>query len=398
MRVTGPLVLNPLTNMQSNQNAGKIPFANILRGIAVLSVLIAHYIGVFGSIKGAYGGFSELPGRPYPAFLDVLFVIPDLNYGPLGVALFFLVSGFVIPFSVTSLYGQKGWRLSFFLARFLRLWPTYFVGLMITLLSLHIAAYITKTELVTTPKMIATQLSFFRDWTGSVQMDGIVWTLEIEAKFYLLACLFASSIVFGRPYLFGLIILLTFIGDHYKVSFPNSWNPPSNFLFAAKYLTYMLIGTAFNLHFRRVISVWKTTMMVVVLYGTFALCSDRESIINYLIAFVLFSACYYGKDRINGNRFLDFFADISYPLYVLHAAFGYIGLRLMMGSGIPSLVALALQTATTVGIAFVVHCYVEAPTHRLGRNLSKKLLGLSRTESPMRLGFIKKQEPNIQKN
>lgn len=161
MRVTGPLVLNPLTNMQSNQNAGKIPFANILRGIAVLSVLIAHYIGVFGSIKGAYGGFSELPGRPYPAFLDVLLVIPDLNYGPLGVALFFLVSGFVIPFSVTSLYGQKGWRLSFFLARFLRLWPTYFVGLMITLLSLHIAAYITKTELVTTPKMIATQLSFF---------------------------------------------------------------------------------------------------------------------------------------------------------------------------------------------------------------------------------------------
>lgn len=384
--------------MQSNQNAGKIPFANLLRGIAVLSVLIAHYVGVFGSIKGAYGGFSELPGRPYPRFLDFLFIIPDLNYGALGVALFFLVSGFVIPFSVTSLYGHKRWQLSFFLARFLRLWPTYFVGLTITLLSLYIAAYITKTELITTSKTIATHLSFFRDWTGSVQMDGIVWTLEIEAKFYLLACLFASSVVFGRPYLFGLTILLTFIGDLYKVSFPNSWNPPSNFLFAAKYLTYMLIGTVFNLHFRRVFSIWKTTTMVVVLYGTFALCSNRELIINYLIALVLFSACYYGKSRINGNRFLNFFADISYPLYVLHAAFGYVGLRLMIGSGIPSLVALALQTAITVGIAFIVHCYVEAPTHRLGRNLSRRLLGLSGDESPMRFGFIKKQEKNIQKS
>jgi peptidoglycan/LPS O-acetylase OafA/YrhL len=376
--------------MQPNQNDGKIPFANILRGIAVLSVLIAHYIGVFGSIKGAYGGFSALPSRPYSTFFDVLFIIPDLNYGPLGVALFFLVSGFVIPFSVTSLYGQKGWRISFFLARFFRLWPTYFVGLTITLLSLYIAAYITKTELVTTLKMIVTQLSFFRDWIGLVQLDGIVWTLEIEAKFYLLACLFASSIVFGRVYLFGFVVLLTFIGAYYKVNFPNSWNPPSNFLFAAKYLTYMIIGTAFNLHFRRVISFWKTTTIVTVLYGTFALCSGREEIINYLIAFALFCACYYLKDKINGNRFLDFFADISYPLYALHAAFGYIGLRLMMGNGIPPLLALALQTITTVGIAFAVHKYVEAPTHQFGRNLSKKFLRFYGTGNPIQPIFIKK--------
>ena len=49
-------------------------------------------------------------------------------WGHFGVALFFIISGFVIPFSVASTT-----RAGFAVARVLRIWPTYLAGLAIAI-------------------------------------------------------------------------------------------------------------------------------------------------------------------------------------------------------------------------------------------------------------------------
>ncbi|MCQ4062259.1 acyltransferase, partial [Klebsiella pneumoniae] len=58
-----------------------------------------------------------------PVYLGWLHRLPQFNWGAFGVALFFLISGFVIPFSFV-----KATWLSFLVGRFFRIFPLYAVG------------------------------------------------------------------------------------------------------------------------------------------------------------------------------------------------------------------------------------------------------------------------------
>ena len=56
-------------------------------------------------------------------------------WGYFGVALFFLISGFVIPLSVAKLS-----RSGFMVARIFRIWPTYLIGLAIAIFCIALNA------------------------------------------------------------------------------------------------------------------------------------------------------------------------------------------------------------------------------------------------------------------
>src|SRR5471030_457335 len=103
----------------------KIGFANGLRGIAALSVITGHYLGTFWKLTEAVAGLTGMVRAPValPFFVEWVGASP-INLGAFGVALFFLISGFVIPLSFQS-YG----RLDFLIGRFFRIYPTYWMGL-----------------------------------------------------------------------------------------------------------------------------------------------------------------------------------------------------------------------------------------------------------------------------
>jgi peptidoglycan/LPS O-acetylase OafA/YrhL len=89
--------------------SSKFGFADALRGPAALCVVASHLLG------------NLFPNWPFEMQL----------LGKLGVAVFFLVSGFVIPISLTKY--DTG---AFLIARVLRIYPTYAVALTITLASI----------------------------------------------------------------------------------------------------------------------------------------------------------------------------------------------------------------------------------------------------------------------
>src|SRR6478752_2874159 len=73
----------------------KVEFANALRGLAALSVIVSHYFNVFWTKPAA---IVELTGMsrakvPIPGIVELVASSP-LNWGPFGVALFFVISGF----------------------------------------------------------------------------------------------------------------------------------------------------------------------------------------------------------------------------------------------------------------------------------------------------------------
>jgi peptidoglycan/LPS O-acetylase OafA/YrhL len=74
---------------------------------------------------------------------------------------------------------------------------------------------------------------------------------------------------------------------------------------------------------------------------------------------------------------MRFLANVSYPLYALHATMGYLGIRWMIDEGIPPLAALGLQTAIALLLAWITHKLVEMPTHRLGKAAARSIVSSS---------------------
>ncbi len=94
----------------------RIYFYDELRGFSVFIVIIAHFIIGFNFFKGyLYNPKEELI---YPSwFIDLLPID-----GAFGVAIFFLISGFVIPLSLSNRTSIK-----FIQSRVLRVYPLYAV-------------------------------------------------------------------------------------------------------------------------------------------------------------------------------------------------------------------------------------------------------------------------------
>lgn len=111
------------------KGSSKLIFANQLRGIAALLVVLSHLCCVFWGAKGAVSAYTGAPpaegGQPWIGdYINSYY----WNSGAVGVAIFFTISGFVIPMSL-----HHTGRLRFIVARFFRIYPTYIVSLGIAL-------------------------------------------------------------------------------------------------------------------------------------------------------------------------------------------------------------------------------------------------------------------------
>jgi peptidoglycan/LPS O-acetylase OafA/YrhL len=164
----------------SPMTSQKIEFADSLRGIAALSVIAGHYFGTFWKLTAAAEGLTGIIRSPVvPPGLTVLVTASPVNLGAFGVALFFLISGFVIPLSFQS-YS----RLEFLVARSFRIYPTYWIGLSASLVVLVIGGRLLGMPFPhSSVEVLFGYLIGTRDIVFVKSVDGVVWTIEIELKF-----------------------------------------------------------------------------------------------------------------------------------------------------------------------------------------------------------------------
>jgi peptidoglycan/LPS O-acetylase OafA/YrhL len=131
-----------------------------LRGIAALSVLYYHYTYFF---------------RPYMKY--EFSSTWDFKYGHHGVELFFMISGFVIFMSLDRVNNVK----EFLHKRFVRLYPTYWICLLITLVVLF---FNNTHEFNFTINEKALNILMFQGLFNIKNVDGSYWTLLPELLFY----------------------------------------------------------------------------------------------------------------------------------------------------------------------------------------------------------------------
>lgn len=360
----------------------RIQFANALRGIAALAVLLSHQLGVFWLDREMTAGYANMPvlagdAVATPALVTVLNPTDYFQWGAFGVALFFLISGFVIPFAFER-YSCKG----FLAGRFFRIYPTYAVGFTATLLAIYLAGvHFDRPFPHPVSEILRHYLVGFRALLGAPNIDGVVWTLDVEVRFYILCALATvwlrrgSPLVFILPAAMGLgIVLAASLGTGLPVS--------------TQFLIFMFIGVAFNLHYRGHLELAPLLFIVAALFFLFAgawqigrLRGISIQLWSYAAALVLFGLAYAGPQGWARNRVLGALADISYPLYVIHTVGGFVLLRILLERGLPAWLAVPAVILAALALSWVIHRWIEAPTHRLGRALARRL---SRNVEPAR--------------
>jgi peptidoglycan/LPS O-acetylase OafA/YrhL len=177
--------------MGVRSEVGSIAPLDGLRGIAVLWVILFHYCAL-----------REPAGDPW---VEALKRVPALEAvvrnGYLGVDLFFLLSGFllVLPWLVRAHAGETApAALPFYRRRFLRIAPAYYVQLVLMFLLavplLRGFDYWRRDFYVMVWNVVA-HAGFVHNTnpltSGSLAVNGALWTLAVEAQFYLLLPLVA---------------------------------------------------------------------------------------------------------------------------------------------------------------------------------------------------------------
>jgi peptidoglycan/LPS O-acetylase OafA/YrhL len=360
-------------------HTSRVEFAHVLRGVAAGIVLISHFFGVFWLAPVAVADLLKIPEQHWavPAFVSSLHFSPALfNYGSLGVGIFFLISGFVIPFSLRSLS-----RAGFLCARFFRIFPVYWVALSVSLLAITVIQMMSVNQVVPfSMTHIVKQALLLRGWFGLPSIDGVSWTLEVEIVFYLFAAILAPWLLgdSGRKIIAGyssLALLLCLAGAGFMNGF---LLPLRYFCFVLPFTVYMFIGSLFHLHMRGKISSSMLLQYVMLLFFFFCVSAFSNSALknisfnSYFIALVFFSGFYMTRASFTSNCFFDWLADISYPLYAVHALFGYSMMSFLLSHGWrPSLVVL-ITTVSVLSLAWLLHISIEQWVAVFGKNLAKR--------------------------
>lgn len=367
---------------------GKVIFADQLRAVAALCVLIVHLLGMYWYGREVVANHIFAPVLEGPSARSLALISPKyFNFGPFGVALFFLVSGFVIPFSLA-----KASRIRFLVARALRIYPTYVTCLVLSLFVVWLSSKFWNVPFGWSLTQILHNALLASSITGIESIDMVNWSLAIEIKFYLIAAVMASSITHGRflPLVgasLGVAMIIVWVA-YVMPADSNSVNLHFTFVHFnllahdLLFIPFMFIGTVFSYRFRGLISRVQLFVFVAVLFGIFiaswphTMLKDYFPLVplNYFYALAVFSTAYALRAHFRSFKPLDWLASISYPLYALHSLVGYAALRFFGAIGITYYLAVVLATAGIMALAYAVHRIVEVPTQDLGKRILRKRL------------------------
>ena len=358
-----------------------VAFAHLLRGLSAISVLVFHYLLMFWQRPARVAELTGMPAMPtgaeaFPGHQVFLAWLP-FNLGAIAVGALFLLSGFVLPYS----FRPDTTRASFVISRCFRILPTYWGGFVVSCGLVALVAWYSGHAFPYTLKDVGLHLlPGPRDLLGGATIDGVVWTLDVEMKFYALAFLFAPWLKSGSRW-----VLLMPLGL-FLAAAACVWKGIAVYPTLA-YLLFASIGIVFHWLFKRTMRVAEAATWISLGTGMYFWILIRwlefpPSLVgSYGLAFAAFVLAYLMRDKIELNRITRKLADVSYPLYCVHAVLGYVVIRALILLGVPALVAIALSAALALTMATLLHRYLEVPSPGWGRQVVARLLAGQRPQT-----------------
>lgn len=337
-----------------SRDPGRLLPLDGLRGVAAMSVVAYHYL--------------SNSSRVYPEQLGDR--VPGLSWGRQGVVLFFVISGFVIALSLQSSTPRQ-----FVVARLCRLYPIYWVCLVLTF------AGVTVLGLPGREVGVATAISnvaMFHSLLGLGNVDGVYWTLGVELVFYVMA----ASVWYG-----GLLTARRLPGTLYSwlLCVTAAGVALENSVFAwfrvAENLPYFLVGVA-ALAIVQGDTRWSIRTFPLFAISSGALFDWRPAVAAAVALALVVGSLRWRPWGLASNPLL-FLGWLSYPLYLIHQNLGYAALLRLQAAGVPRALAACLTMVVAVTAAAALTRFVDEPLRRLSRRLLSPLAGPG---SPVKAG------------
>ncbi|HMH23165.1 MAG TPA: acyltransferase [Puia sp.] len=313
----------------------RIEILDSFRFVAIISVIFFHYTYRWTV------PYNSTNLYPYGDFFGNSF-----RYGNNGVQFFFIISGFVISYTLENTSDLS----AFFKNRFIRLFPpilfwsiiTYLVFIILDNAHLFSTSHQLKNFLPSltfiNPKIWETIFKTKFDW-----LNGSYWSLWIEVQFY-----FISSILFfiNKKNFFRNILVLTvimilqnYILIHFLpskriellsptlFSFVSSWSYANQVVNIASYIAFFTMGVIFHhLYKRYPISLRSLAGLCAVFIPVYILFSGIiiEARIIYFVMITLFLLMIYKRSYLSflENPLFRRIGVISYSVYLAHEHIG----------------------------------------------------------------------------
>ncbi|MGQ4517805.1 acyltransferase family protein [Dermabacteraceae bacterium P13077] len=339
------------------------------RGIAALGVVATHFTNNYESL------YPNLPKMPFLA-----------TYGPIGVQLFFLISGYVILMSALRAARPS----DFVVSRASRLYPTYWIAVTLSII-LTVVTRFPDSDMSWGARLA--NYTMFQRWFLVPNVDDVYWTLAVEMQFYVLiflllvvtkAKLSEKTIVFFTAAWCLVALPLAFWGYGYAHGID-----PQNVATKAKIVL--------NLGLVEWAPLFSCGMMAFLgrtrdrRYFRLALLFAAQAVLEAFLlhdaqtatAVAVVVACFLVVVARKRTRLLllapiQFYGKISYSLYIQHSIPGLLllgALAPIIGTWLSLLVALLLVTVLATGLHLVGEEWASRHFKALLKNLQLRLLG-----------------------
>lgn len=356
-----------MKNKTNFVNNDRIYTLDLFRFIAAISVVLYHYL-----FRGwTADNLSDL------SFVKVGSIF---KYGYLGVDFFFMISGFVIAFSIKNKSISK-----FIISRFTRLYPVYWLSVTLTFIVV---------VLFGGPRFIANffqyilNLTMFQNYMDVISIDGVYWTLFVEMKFYIFVI--GSYLIFNKIKkitLDHLIIVWTFFSVLYLFFENFILFKILNVFLIFNYASLFIAGIIFCQVYRKGLSLKYCSLLSITfllsLYhsihkGELLVLHYNNSFSPLLIGGTIL-VFYLILLMVSTNRFktinFPFFTNLgmlTYPLYLIHQNIGYILMNNLSGY-LNKYVLIFFVIVIMIFISWVISKFYEPlVSSYLRKQLSKK--------------------------
>jgi len=312
-----------------------------LRGLAVVAVLV-HHLLTPNALRATNG------------FLDL---------GVFGVVVFFCISGYIIPYSVLRLRERAALR--FAVARMFRLYPAYWLSLLIAVWAFHPGAH-----------QLALNVTMAQRFLGERDAIGVYWTLQVELIFYaIIGLLLATRSVLRRGVypvlaLTFAVLAVAMAAGRYELDrkFP---------LVPFTGLAVMFAATTWFMHLNHgLMSRARVLRFTAGVYGLLCVAfvlgyaknwgyheTPTPFCLMYLVAPLVFMLAQRSAMR---SKMLGFLGRISYPIYLFHVpVIALVGLYLFKTIG--GVGDVLVELPLIVLLATAIHYAVEKPFVRWGK-------------------------------
>jgi peptidoglycan/LPS O-acetylase OafA/YrhL len=333
-----------------SQERERIHGLDFLRGVASLAVCWFHLTSfTYASPDGWFYSTLRQTGA----------------YGWLGVEVFFVISGFVIPYSLHRAGYRVGSYRAFILKRLVRLDPPYLASIAFVLaMAFSYALLKGRTpELEGAPisaARVLLHLGYANVFFDYQWLNPSFWTLAIEFQYYLLVGLAYPLLVARRDWLrrlaFACCVAASLLADR---ELSGGVSPYSNFI--VRFVPLFLLGAA---TFQRRAALAGRAEYLLLIAGAAAcglLTVGAPSTAAGLLAVV---AIKFYRRR---SAVTDFLGKTSYSLYLLHWPVGHLtlsllGLKLLRAeSDAARMLVIFVAFAACLAAAYALYVTVERP-------------------------------------